>query len=211
MTHVEPIAGYVLAGGASRRFGADKALAVLGREQVLVRMSKLLNKVVNGGAVVSPPGRYESSAALGNISKVADRWPGEGPLGGILTAMYATKERAGGEWNLILGCDMPFLTVDWLNFICERARASEAEVIVPQSEHGLEPLCACWKTSAAAKIQSQFDAGVRKVTQAMKQLHMEVLDEKDWKRFDTSGRLFWNMNTVEDYEEARRALATENL
>jgi hypothetical protein len=33
---------------------------------------------------------------------------------------------------------------------------------------------------------------------------MEVLDESAWKRFDTDGRLFWNMNTPADYEEARK-------
>jgi hypothetical protein len=38
----------------------------------------------------------------------------------------------------------------------------------------------------------------------MKRLPMEVLDEAAWKRFDTGGRLFWNMNTLEDYEEVRR-------
>jgi len=41
-------------------------------------------------------------------------------------------------------------------------------------------------------------------------LHVEVLDEKDWKRFDSDGRLFWNMNTQADYDEARRALKAEN-
>jgi hypothetical protein len=38
----------------------------------------------------------------------------------------------------------------------------------------------------------------------MKHLHMEVLDEADWKRFDATGRLFWNMNTAADYDEAKR-------
>jgi hypothetical protein len=47
---------------------------------------------------------------------------------------------------------------------------------------------------------------VRKITEALKQLETEVLDERDWKRFDTSGRLFWNMNTLADCEEARRIL-----
>jgi hypothetical protein len=45
---------------------------------------------------------------------------------------------------------------------------------------------------------------VRKVAEAMKRLPMEVLDEQVWKRFDTEGRLFWNMNTPEDYLEAQR-------
>jgi GTP:adenosylcobinamide-phosphate guanylyltransferase len=37
-------------------------------------------------------------------------------------------------------------------------------------------------------------------------LRAEVLDEQDWKRFDNAGRLFWNMNTLADYEEARRIM-----
>ena len=54
-----------------------------------------------------------------------------------------------------------------------------------------------------------FEDGVRKVTDGMKRLEMEVLDEAEWKRFDNAGRLFWNMNTQADYEEARRILETE--
>ena len=52
------------------------------------------------------------------------------------------------------------------------------------------------------KLQAAFESGVRKVTEAMKQLNMEVLDEPDWKRFDSAGRLFWNMNTQTDYQRA---------
>jgi hypothetical protein len=44
------------------------------------------------------------------------------------------------------------------------------------------------------------------VTEGLKHVSTEVLDEKDWKRFDSAGRLFWNMNTLADYEEARRVL-----
>jgi len=43
----------------------------------------------------------------------------------------------------------------------------------------------------------------------MKRLHMEVVDEADWKRFDTAGRLFWNMNTAADYDEAKRILEAQ--
>ena len=44
------------------------------------------------------------------------------------------------------------------------------------------------------------------MTNAMKQLSMEVLDAADWKRFDNFGRLFWNMNIAADHEEAIRLL-----
>jgi len=50
---------------------------------------------------------------------------------------------------------------------------------------------------------------VRKVTQGIALLRAEVLDGADWKRFDKAGRLFWNMNTAADYEEAQRILQAE--
>jgi molybdopterin-guanine dinucleotide biosynthesis protein A len=93
--------------------------------------------------------------------------------------------------------------------MAERAVLSDAEAIVPRSEHGLEPLCACWRTSALGDIQSALERGTRKVTEAMKLLRLEILDETHWKGFDSDRRLFWNMNTPEDYEEARRIFQTE--
>jgi molybdopterin-guanine dinucleotide biosynthesis protein A len=104
---------------------------------------------------------------------------------------------------------MPFLTADWLKFLAERAVASEAQVVLAHSEHGPEPLCACWRTDAGGTLRDAFEKGVRKVTQGIALLRAEVLDERDWKRFDTSGRLFWNMNTAADYEEARRIVEAE--
>ena len=191
--------GYVLAGGASSRFGRDKGLVELAGKTALQRACDLVGDVAGSIQVVAHAERYPDLRAL----IVADRWPGEGPLGGIITALRATEsDKNGAAWNLIVSCDMPFLTREWLEYLCTSARASDAEVVVPRSEHGLEPLCACWRTSAADSLEGAFDDGVRKVTDAMKRLHMEILDETHWKRFDSAGRLFWNMNTPQDYQAA---------
>jgi molybdenum cofactor guanylyltransferase len=197
--------GFVLAGGGSTRFGRDKALVRIGDRALIARLCSVMRGVTPSVMIV---GSREKYAAFG-ADCVADRWPGEGPLGGIITALLATSE-TDGEWNIVIGCDMPFLTREWLTYIVQRALASEAEVVVPRSTHGLEPLCACWRTIAAAKLQRAFEGGVRKVTEAMKHLSMEVLDETHWKRFDSADRLFWNMNTPGDYEEAKRILEAEH-
>jgi len=198
--------GYVLAGGASRRFGSDKAVAEFAGEKLLARTCDVLNGVSADVRVVAPTGRY----AGGAYEIVEDAWPGEGPLGGIITALQSTRaSRRPGEWNLILGCDMPFLGIHWLHYLVERASHSGASVMVPRSTKGLEPLCACWRTSALETLRAAFDRGVRKVTDAMKLLPTEVLDETHWKRFDSDGRLFWNMNTPQDYQDALRAWSTD--
>jgi molybdopterin-guanine dinucleotide biosynthesis protein A len=170
---------------------------------MLVRICALLRAVVNEVTVIAAPEKY---ASLG-FKCVADRWPGEGPLGGLITALEDAGARsATARWNLIVSCDMPFLTQEWLAYLAERAARSATHVVFPQSAHGPEPLCACYRTDAGPALRAAFERGVRKVTDALKQVKTEVLDEADWKRFDSAGRLFWNMNTLADYEEARRML-----
>jgi molybdopterin-guanine dinucleotide biosynthesis protein A len=199
--------GYVQAGGSSTRFGEDKALVELGGRTMLARTTELVASVCSEAFIVAAEGKYLGAPA----PVLADRWPGEGPLGGILTALQASQLRGSeSNWNLIVSCDMPFLSRDWLVFLRDCAERSAAQVVVARSATGLEPLCACWNTESVSALQSAFDAGVRKVTEAMKRLPMEVLDESFWKRFDTEGCLFRNMNTPVDYEEARHILETRH-
>jgi molybdopterin-guanine dinucleotide biosynthesis protein A len=199
------VRGYVLAGGGSTRFGRDKALTQFDSTPLLVRIDTLARTCIEEVMVVATAEKYRDLDP--HLEVIKDRWPGEGPLGGIITALQHTAStNPAAEWNLILSCDMPFLTAEWLNFLVDRARASapEIQVILPHSTHGPEPLCACYRTNAADALKNVFDRGVRKVTQALQQLRTEVLDESVWKRFDSAGRLFWNMNTPDDFAEAQR-------
>ena len=146
------------------------------------------------------------------IECIADLWPGEGPLGGIVTALRQSETAAAAEFadfNVIVSCDMPFLTKDWIENLLTRAFKSDAQVVLPRSQHGLEPLCAVWRTDARPAIEEQFKKGTRKVTEAIANLRSEVLDETEWKRFDNAGRLFWNMNSQADYEEAKKMVEAE--
>jgi molybdenum cofactor guanylyltransferase len=205
-----------MAGGGSTRFGEDKARAVLGGQPMLTRMCELLATVTKSTHIVAPSGRYEFATA----PVIEDRWPGEGPLGGIITALLHSHGIVGArhavpaaahDWNLILSCDMPFLTADWLKYLRDFAQASHAKAVLPRSQRGREPLCACWRTSAAPELQVAFEGGMRRVNDALKLLNAEVLDESHGKRFDSAGKLFWNMNTPEDYQEAQRILAANDV
>jgi molybdopterin-guanine dinucleotide biosynthesis protein A len=200
------VGAYVLAGGGSTRFGQDKALVEFAGKPMLVRMLELMRSFAGDVRIVSALNKYADFGP----EIVEDRWPGEGPLGGIVTALLQTREtQPKCEWNLIVSCDMPFLTTEWLRFLIERAAKSAAQVVVPHSAHGPEPLCACWRTDAVDTLQAAFEGGVRRVNQGISLLRAEVLDARDWKRFDSAGRLFWNMNTAADYEEARRIVEAE--
>src|SRR5687767_2755533 len=106
------LSGFVLAGGQSRRMGRDKAIMMWNDKTLLDHMIQLLLTAAGPVRVV---GRGE----------LPDRLPGNGPLGGILTALEVTETHR----NLILGTDLPLLTSNFLNSFGYRVVASEQDVV----------------------------------------------------------------------------------
>ncbi len=197
----EQVAGFILAGGQSSRMGRDKALLEFGGVPLLVRTARLLEPRVAAVTVIGPAERY---AALG-LRVVPDDRPGLGPLGGLATALRISRS----EWNLVVGCDLPYLTGAWLDWLIARALDSPADAVVPESERGLEPLCAMYRGRCAGVLADALARGVRKLTDAVAALAMEKIAAAQWKAFDSSGALFRNMNASADYEEARARLRGE--
>jgi molybdopterin-guanine dinucleotide biosynthesis protein A len=199
MNHKTQIGGFILAGGESSRMGRDKALLELNGEALIVRVTRLLESVAGACAVIGDTVRLEGLA----LRVVADDFPGAGPLGGIATALRASSV----EWNLIVACDLPYLTREWLEFLIGRALRSDADAVVPMNERGAEPLCAMYRKRAEGAIRAALDRGTRKVTDGLADVRIEFIEPGEWKGFDSDGLLFKNMNSPADYEEAKAQLA----
>ena len=165
MKRCDDIAAFVLAGGASSRMGRDKALLELDGVPMVVRMARLAEPHVASVTVVGPPERY---AHLG-LGIVADRWRGTGPLGGIVTALGASSSR----WNLILGCDMPYLTTAWIRWLIARTLESPAQAVVSESQRGLEPLATIYCKECAQAFSAALNRGVRRVSEALGEIFFE--------------------------------------
>lgn len=178
--------------------GRDKARLEIGGVPMIVRTARLVRSVAGSAVAVGARRMCERWG----LRAIPDDWPGAGPLGAIATALRASET----EWNLILACDLPYLTGPWLSFLVERALGSDRDAILPRSQGGAEPLCAMYKKSCEAPIWLALDQGVRKVTLGLAHLDMEWIEPSEWKAFDSGGLLFKNMNTVADYEEAKARL-----
>jgi molybdopterin-guanine dinucleotide biosynthesis protein A len=195
METVRQVAGFVLAGGESSRMGRDKGLLELEGEALVVRAANLVACATGTAATIIGGAAY---ASLG-LRVVADDLPGAGPLGGIATVLRASV----APWNLIVACDLPYLTREWLAFLVDRALASNADAVVPMNERGAEPLCAMYKKSGEPAIRGALGRGTRKVTEGLLAIRVEYIEPAEWKAFDSEGLLFKNMNARADYEEAR--------
>jgi len=195
---MDRVAGYILAGGESSRMGRPKALLEIGGQPLVVRTARLLEFVAGPATVIGRPAGYQ---ALG-LRVIDDDWPGAGPLGAIATVLRASEV----PWNLILACDLPYLTREWLEFLVQRSFRSAADAILPMNLLGAEPLCAMYHKRGESRVQTAVQSGIRKVTEGLRQLLVERIEPSEWKAFDSEGLLFKNMNSPEDYEEAKRKL-----
>jgi molybdopterin-guanine dinucleotide biosynthesis protein A len=208
MKRYSQVAAFILSGGVSSRMGREKGLLEFGGEPLIVRTARMIEPLVTQVSVVGPPERY---AALG-LPAIADQniVGREGmeavrtPLVGIATALSATKT----PWNLILACDLPYLTAAWLDWLLSRVVDSSAQIVMPRTSRGLEPLAAVYRRECAAPIMAALEHGVRKVTDAIAEFRMELLSEDDWNKLDPEGRVLKNMNALRDYEEAKKWLET---
>ncbi len=178
--------------------GRNKAALEIGGVPMLLRTARLVESLTGAPAIIGNLGDADSCG----LATIADDWPGAGPLGAIATALRTTK----APWNLIVACDLPYLTETWLDFLVTRALASQADAVVPTNARGAEPLCAVYHKRCEAAIRTALENGVRKVTDGLKELLVELIDPFEWKAFDSEGLLFKNMNSPEDYEEARARL-----
>jgi molybdopterin-guanine dinucleotide biosynthesis protein A len=198
MSRLPSIAAFVLAGGASRRMGHDKVLLPLCGVPMVVRTAQLVAPHVASATIVAPQGRYPD---LG-LRILPDRWPGAGPLGGIATALEVTT----ADWNLILGCDLPYLTAEWIVWLISRAFQSPAPAVVPESRRGLEPLAAVYHQSCGTIFTAAVERGVRQVTEGLSEILFERVFAAEWDSLDPAGTLLENMNTPDDYAKARHRL-----
>lgn len=189
-----PVAAAILAGGkATRLAGADKAALLVGGARIIDRQLALLRQVADPVFIVS--GYAARFAGLG-AAVVADLMPDTGPLGGIHAALvYSPHPR-----TLIVACDLPFLTLPLLHRL---VRPSDADLVIPRSATGYEPLCAIWTTACAEPVRRRIQAGDRKASLLVADVRSEEIGPEFLAGCDPHGRLFLNVNTPHEYERAR--------
>lgn len=94
--------GFVLAGGASRRMGSEKALIEYRGRTLLDWSIHILNRAgLKVTVVADRRNRYPDCG----VEVLADQLPGGGPLSGLHTALSACS----GEFAFVLPCDMPLV------------------------------------------------------------------------------------------------------
>lgn len=167
-----PLVGAVLCGGRSSRFGSDKALAPFRSSTVGAHVIGAL-RGAGVDPVVAVGGRAGDQLGL---PTVPDRRPGDGPLGGLATALLWART----GWVVIVPCDVPLLTAEHVRRLLAdgpgddagAGRASGRPLVAMADGRPLVSL-SVWPAADGRRILRLLDGGERRFRAA--------LDGRDWR------------------------------
>ena len=195
----------ILAGGRSTRMGTDKALVALNNKSLIEHVIARASDLGQGETILitNQPGAY---AHLG-LPMFGDVVPNKGSLGGI----YAAISYSQNPYTLALACDIPFVKPDLLRYMLSRLTASGGpfDVIVPRAKGFWQGLHAIYGKACLAPIRECLDADDLHVIRFYPKVRVCYLNEAEWAPFDPDGVSFFNVNTPDELEQARRIVAGE--
>lgn len=168
---VPDFAGAVLCGGQSRRMGRDKALIPVEGTPLVVRVARALRAA--GAREVVAVGRHPGWLAEHGLVAVPDARPGQGPAGGVATALGVCHH----EIVVVAGCDLVAPSPDAMAAtVAALASHPGAAVAVPRTGGWLQWMHAAWRLAAAPALDAALDAGERAVGSVVEAAGLTVVE-----------------------------------
>ncbi|MED5277329.1 MAG: molybdenum cofactor guanylyltransferase [Actinomycetota bacterium] len=170
---ISDFGGAVLAGGFSKRMGFDKALLELDGKPLITRVTESLLEA----GLVAPQivgGDIESFRKLG-YSCLEDEYPGEGPLGGIITALNYFKALEKSH-VFVVACDLPNISASFINQMCKESLKEKESVIVAMANGYLQWMHTLWPTTILETLIEAFKNGERAAWRAIKDVPLIKID-----------------------------------
>ncbi len=169
----------ILTGGKSRRMGTDKAVLPLDGEALCLRLAEEFAPLVPVYFAVDRAGRFPT----GRFGELADRFPGQGPLNGIVSAFRGS----GAAYALLIATDMP---------CCTRAAAECLTGAIGGHDaclYGDEPLFGLYARSCLPAAEACLAAGQNAMRGFLGRIDALRLAPDD-------PALFTNLNTPEELQ-----------
>ncbi|MED3571177.1 molybdenum cofactor guanylyltransferase [Cytobacillus praedii] len=187
--------GIIMAGGKSSRMGKNKALLKIGGKTVIEHIAAELEKTVADLMIVT--NTLEDYQFL-NLPMVEDEWKGKGPLAGIHAGLKASKT----DKNLVVACDMPFVSSKLGEILL--GYLDEYDAAVPNISNQLHPLFAAYRKEVHEEISYSIQKQELRIRPFFQKINTKIVLEEDLQmlQFPYQDHHFFNMNHPEEFEEA---------
>ncbi|MFQ5965755.1 MAG: molybdenum cofactor guanylyltransferase [Candidatus Scalinduaceae bacterium] len=184
----------ILAGGKSIRMGRNKAFLKLEGKTLIERQIELLREIFDEIIIsANTPSEYEYL----NIPVVEDIYPNKGSLGGIYTGLINSKS----SYTFVLACDMPFIEIKFIKHL--EGFTKGYDVVVPQSNKGLEPLYAFYSKNCIEPIKRELDGNNLRIISFFPHVNVKIVELDGSISLAKYKDTIKNLNTMEEYENAK--------
>lgn len=142
--------------------GIDKATLVVGGQPLALRAADAL-RAAGASEVFAVGGDAEILSDLG-LEVVPDRYPGQGPLGGLITAIAS----ATNDVVFVTACDLPSLSADTVRGVLGALGTGDAAV--PVLGTALQFLCGAYHKRTLGRLSAAFETGERSIHRSLGRL-----------------------------------------
>lgn len=185
------IAGVVLAGGQSSRYGQPKMFELFDGHPLYKHSLIALKKNKLEPLILATNASLQSRFSEENVQWVIEKHPHQGPLFALQNIMTNFPDI---EWFFVVASDMPFINADFvqtmLSFIDDRFDA-----IVPTQDARIQPLAAIYRRSALPNANELVQQNKRSMQALLEQLQVCYVP------FEIENSTFININTQQDWSQ----------
>jgi molybdopterin-guanine dinucleotide biosynthesis protein A len=186
----------IQAGGQSSRMQQDKALMPFLGQPLIARQAARLKEA--GQTVIVITNQPQAYAFLG-LPMYSDLLPGSGLLGGLYTALSVVSS----PLMAVVACDMPFLQPHLLLAQRDLLLREDADVVVPRSPSGLEPMHMVYRRAACLPaVQAALEQGERRMISWFRAVRVREMSPEELAACDPQFTSFVNVNTPEEFQAA---------
>ena len=178
----------ILAGGKSSRMGIDKGLLELYGKPLVQHSIETVNYITNDIIIISNQRGYDKFG----LPVYEDYFKSKGPAGGIYTGLLHSTSK----YNLVLGCDMPYLSNALLKYLAGFCKPG-FDAYVPVVGKNPQPLCAIYTANCAEMLKTAIEKGQLKMVSLIKEWNTNYIKISSKLKF-YSPYLFANINTRQD-------------
>lgn len=210
----QPIARcFIQAGGRSTRMGKDKAWLLLNGRPLIEHSLAAAFAVSPRVALIidatnQQQDRYRQLAAQWKAEIITDLFHHRGPLGGIYTALTQCPAQ---EAALILACDLPFITPEFLGWLWQVHHASAAALTVPLDQRSrVQMLAGVYAATCREPIARMLSWDELMTDRLRLRISTRLVTFSEYAHLPGAAQMLVNINTAEDYQRLAVGLTAGN-
>ncbi len=193
--------GVILAGGLSTRYaGENKAFIEIGGRRIMDAVYDVFVDVFEEVLIISnrPDDYLEWDALI-----AADIFATRSSLTGIHAGLFYAKN----PFVFVMACDTPFIRKEVIQTVLDRVEPG-VSVVIPKTAKGMEPLCAVYSKTMLPVMERHLRQKKFKIQRMFNKLRVKTVSESALRKVDPELISFFNINTPEDFESARKMIYT---